>query len=251
MKSSILDRMEAIMNKKYKMDYNSIPQKNFSSWDEAKKNAKKIMIKPGWAVYYVRSEGYIDHISIVPKVEESNLNLLETPLLHATVPPIGLGVGPLTNDFFDRSGTRLCSAFEFMESYKDTQAYKKVFFGPPPTLNESYIDKAGRIAQQIANTGLVDGKPVVFSFGMLPILNKFYVSFFNADTDKAKIRPIKKLHQSVIPLYCGGLVGKIYEEAGIKNVPQVEFMKIKGPSSLSIFKWCLGSGTILPGLSWN
>ena len=239
------------MNKRYQMNFDTIPTKQAISWSEAKEKARKITLKPGWSVFYVRKEGFIDHISIVPASKKSNLNLRETPLLHATAPPIGTGVGPLTNDLFDRSGTRVCPAFEFMEEYKDSQAYKKIFFGPPPTQNTGLITKAGEIAEEIAETGLIDGKPAVFSFGNIPIINRYYVAFFNANNQKAKIKPIKKLHQAVIPLYCGGLVGTIYKKAGITEIPEAEFLRIKGPSSFSIFKWCLDKGTILPGLSWD
>ena len=251
-KRTILDRIEKIMNKRQKIDFNAIATLHGLDWTEAEDMAKNIFLKPGWAVFYVRDEGFIDHISIVPAYEsEFPLNLLNTPLLHVTPPPIGLGVGPLTNDVFDQSGTRVCTAFEFIESYKNRHSYKKIFFGPPPTFSELLLEEAGKIANAVAKSGLLDGKPIVFSFGMLPVIKKFFISFFDTSKQKAKIIPIKRLHQSVIPLYCGGLVGEIWKRAGIKNIPEIKFLKMRGSSSFSIFKWCYDYGTIKTGLSWE
>lgn len=250
MRSTILDEIEKFLNKKQKIDFDKIATIKSSSWKDAFNKSKKIVLKPGWAVYYVRSEGFVDHVSIVPKDNKPNLNLAEAKLLNATAPPIGTGVGPLSNDLFDISGLRISTAFEFIESYKGNHSYSRLLFGPPPTTDDSAIDKAGTISQKIKESGLIDGSPIVFSFGMLPVVKKFFVSYYDAKKQKAKITSIKKLHRIVIPLYCGGLVGEIWKRAGITGIPETKFLKMKGPSSFGLFKWSLENNTITGGISW-
>lgn len=252
MRSNILDEAERIMNKKRKVQTDDVPTIHASTWEQAKETAKNIFLNPGWAVYYVRTEGFIDHVSIVPDYENGKpLNLYEAKLLHATSPPIGQGVGPLTNDFFDQSGTRICNAFEFIEEYKGFNSYKKLFFGPPPAAVNDLVKKAGQIAKQIVDTGLIDDKPIVFSFGMLPVIKKFFVSYYDLIKKEAKIMPIKKLHRFVTPLYCGELVGEIWKRAGIEDIPVIKFLKIQGTSSFTLFNWSKQHNTILEGLSWD
>jgi len=106
-------------------------------------------------------------------------------LLNAAPPPIGLGVGPLTNDQSDKSGLRIITAIEYVELYKKGD-YKKIFFGPPPTNNYEVIKKAGLIAQEISNSGVIDEQPVVYSFAMIPLIKKFYA--INFDPIKSKTR---------------------------------------------------------------
>jgi len=247
--SNILDKIEKIMNKKFQVAVKDLSALALKSWEEAKKSAQTIILKPGWAVFFARKEGFIDHIAIVPGFPTQKLNLAKTPLLHATAPPIGKGIGPLTSTHYDQSGLRLSTAFDFIEEYQDHYSYEKLFFGPPPVDNLKKINRAGEIARQIAKTGLLDGQPVVFSFGMVPIIKNFFVSFYNEVNHKATITPIKKIHKTVKPLYCGGLVGEIWKKAGIKNIPQVRVFNYRGYSSFSLFKWCHEQIGV-KGISW-
>ena len=116
--SSIHDKLEAFLNKIQKISFNNLPTINFSSWDELKESAKKIKVEPGWAVYFVREKDYVDHIAIIPHQDEVNLNLFDALLLNAAPPPMGLGIGPLTNSQSDKSGLRIITAIEYIELYK-------------------------------------------------------------------------------------------------------------------------------------
>ena len=183
--ASIHDKLEAFLNKIQKITFDDLPTIHFPTWEDLKEKAKNIKVKPGWAIYFVREKNYVDHIAIIPHQDEANLNLFDAILLNAAPPPIGLGVGPLTNDQSDKSGLRIITAIEYVELYKKGD-YKKIFFGPPPTNNYEVIKKAGLIAQEISNSVVIDEQPVVYSFAMIPLIKKFYA--INFDPIKSKTR---------------------------------------------------------------
>jgi hypothetical protein len=47
------------------------------------------------------------------------------------------------------------------------------------------------------------------------------------------------------------LVAQIWQKAGISDLPEVKFLKIRGHSSFTLFKWSKLNNSILGGLSWN
>jgi len=249
--SSIHDKLEAFLNKIQKISFDDLPIINFPSWDELKEKAKEIKVEPGWAIYFVREKNYVDHIAIIPEQDEVNLNLCDALLLNAAPPPIGLGIGPLTDSKSDKSGLRIITAIEYIELYKKGD-YKKIFFGPPPVVDKNTIKKAGLIAKAISDSGTIDNQPVVYSFSMIPLIKKFYAINFDPIKSKTKIAFLtKKLKKTVKAIYCGSLVAQIWQKAGILDLPEVKFLKIRGHSSFTLFKWSKLNNSILGGISWN
>ncbi len=249
--SSIHDKLEAFLNRIQKISFDDLPTINFPSWDELKEKAKEIKVEPGWAIYFVREKNYVDHIAIIPDQDEVNLNLCDALLLNAAPPPIGLGIGPLTDSKSDKSGLRIITAIEYIELYKKGD-YRKIFFGPPPVKNKETIKKAGLIARTISDLGTIDDQPVVYSFSMIPLIKKFYAINFDPIKSKTKVAFLtKKLKKTVKAIYCGSLVAQIWQKAGILDLPEVKFLKIRGHSSFTLFKWSKLNNSILGGLSWN
>ena len=137
----------------------------------------------------------IDHIAIIPHQEEASLNLFDALLLNAAPSPIGLGIGPLTDNQSDKSGLRIITAIEYIELFNKGY-YKKIFFGPPPINDKEIIKKAGLIAKEINDSGIIDDQPVVYSFSMIPLIKKFYAINFDPIKSKTKLafltRSLKK-----------------------------------------------------------
>ena len=248
--ASIHDKIEKFVNKKQKIITSDVPTINCRSWKEAKEKAKTILVKPGWAVYFIRKEDYIDHVAIIPEQDSVMLNLFNAILLNSTPSPMGLGVGPLTNEQSDKSGLRIITAYEYIELY-DPGHYQKILVGPPPNVTDEIINKAGLIAKDIADTGLIDGKPAVYSFFFAPLIKKFYVKSFDPLKFKTKIGVItKKLKHTIKATYCGSLVSDIWKKAGVQNIPEVKILTIKAITSFSLFKWSKSNKSITSGLSW-
>ena len=249
--SSIHDKLEAFLNKIQKISFDDLPTINFPSWDELKEKAKNIKVEPGWAIYFVRERNYIDHIAIIPDQDPANLNLFDALLLNAAPPPIGLGIGPLTDNQFDKSGLRIITAVEYIELYKRGD-YKKIFFGPPPVGDKELVRKAGMIAKEISDSGLIDNQPAVYSFSMIPLVKKFFAINFDPIKSKTKLALLTRtLKKTVRAIYCGSLVAQIWQMAGILDLPEVKFLKIRGHSSFTLFKWSKLNNSILGGLSWD
>lgn len=247
---SIHDQIIKLLNQKLKITTSNIPTIYCQSWNEAKEKAKTIPVKPGWAVYFIRKDDYVDHIAIVPDQDKTMLNLYDAILLNSIPSPLGVGVGPLTNNMSDRSGLRIITACEYIEFYEPGY-HQKIFVGPPPDISEKKIKNAGIIAKEIANTGLIDGKPAVYSFNNIPLIKKFYVKSFDPIKSKTKFALISRLKKTVKAIYCGSLVAQIWKKAGILDLPEVKFLKIRGHSSFSLFKWSKSNNSILGGLSWD
>jgi hypothetical protein len=249
--ASIHDRLEKLLNKLQKISFEDLNTIHFPSWDQLKENAKKIKVKPGWAIYFVREKDFVDHVAIIPHQDEANLNLFDALLLNAAPPPLGLGIGPLSDGVSDKSGLRIITAIEYIELYKQGD-YKKIFFGPPPVKDKSLIEKAGLIAKEISDTGTIDNQSVVYSFSMIPLIKKFYAINFDPIKSKTRLAFLtKKLRKTVKAIYCGSLVAQIWQKAGIVSLPEVKFLKIKGHTSFSLFKWAKSNNSILGGLSWD
>lgn len=249
--ASIHDKLEAFLNKIQKISFSDLPTVHFLTWNDLKEKAKKIKVEPGWAIYFVREKDYVDHIAIIPHQEEANLNLFDALLLNAAPPPIGLGVGPLTDDRSDKSGLRIITAIEYIELFNKGN-YNKIFFGPPPVTDKEVIKKAGLIAKQISDSGIIDDLPVVYSFSMIPLIKKFYAINFDPIKSKTRLAFLtRKLKKTVKAIYCGSLVALIWQKAGIPDLPEVKFLKIRGHSSFTLFKWSKSNNSILGGLSWD
>lgn len=249
--ASIHSKIEEFLNKIQKISFDNLPIIHFSSWEELKKKAKNIKVEPGWAIYFVRKRDYVDHIAIIPSQNEVNLNLFDALLLNAAPPPIGLGIGPLTNNKSDKSGLRIITAIEYIELYRKGD-YKKIFFGPPPVNNKETIKKAGLIAKKISDSGTIDNQPAVYSFSMIPLIKKFYAINFDPIKSKTKLAFLtRKLKKIVKAIYCGSLVAQIWQKAGILDLPEVKFLKIRGHSSFTLFKWSKSNNSILGGISWD
>lgn len=249
--ASIHSKIEEFLNKIQKISFDNLPIIHFSSWEELKEKAKNIKVEPGWAIYFVRKRNYVDHIAIIPSQNEANLNLFDALLLNAAPPPIGLGIGPLTNNKSDKSGLRIITAIEYIELYKKGD-YKKIFFGPPPVNNKETIKKAGLIAKKISDSGIIDNQPVIYSFSMIPLIKKFYAINFDPIKSKVKLALLtRKLKKIVKTTYCGSLVAQIWQMAGILDLPEVKFLKIRGHSSFTLFKWSKLNNSILGGISWD
>jgi len=249
--ASIHGKVEEFLNKIQKISFDNLPTIHFSSWNELKEKAKNIKVEPGWAIYFVREKDYIDHVAIIPHQDEASLNLFDALLLNAAPPPIGLGVGPLVNNLSDMSGLRIITAIEYIELFNKGD-YKKIFFGPPPINDKEIIKKAGLIAKEISDSGTIDNQPVVYSFSMIPLIKKFYAINFDPLNSKTRLAFLtKKLKKTVKAIYCGSLVAQIWKKAGIQNLPEVKFLRIRGHSSFTLFKWAKLNKSILGGLSWN
>lgn len=249
--ASIHDKLERFLNNLQKITFDGLNTIHLPSWGDLKIAAKLIKVEPGWAIYFVREKDYVDHIAIIPHQDEANLNLFDALLLNAAPPPIGLGIGPLTDNNSDKSGLRIITAIEYIELF-NKGVYSKIFFGPPPVENKEIVKKAGLIAKEISDSGIIDGQPVVYSFSMIPLIKKFYAINFDPLKSKTKLAYFtKKLKKTVKAIYCGSLVAQIWEKAGILDLPVVKFLKIKGHSSFTLFKWSKLNNSILGGLSWN
>lgn len=249
--ASIHGKIEKFLNKIQKISFDDLTIIHFSSWNELKEKAKSIKVKPGWAIYFVREKNYVDHIAIVPHQKKSSLNLFNALLLNASPPPMGQGIGPLTDNKSDKSGLRTITAIEYIELYKKGD-YKKIFFGPPPIKNKEMINKAGLIAKEISDSGMIDNQPLVYSFPKIPLIKKFYAINFDPIKSKTKLSFFtKKLKKTVGAIYCGSLVAQIWQKAGILDLPEVRFLKIRGHSSFTLFKWSKSKNSILGGLSWD
>lgn len=249
--ASIHDKFEAFLNKIQKISFTDIKTVHFPSWDDLKISAKNIKVEPGWAIYFVREKDFVDHIAIIPHQDENNLNLYDALLLNAAPPPMGLGIGPLTNNESDKSGLRIITAIEYVELYKNGD-YKKIFFGPPPVNDREIVKRAGLIAKDISDSGVIDNQPVVYSFSMIPLIKKFYAINFDPIKSKTKFAFLtRKLKKTVKAIYCGSLVAQIWLKAGILDLPEVKFLKIRGHSSFTLFKWSKSKNSILGGLSWD
>lgn len=249
--ASIHGKIEAFLNKLQKVSFDNLPLIHFPTWNELKEKSKNIKVEPGWAIYFVREKDFVDHIAIVPHQDEASLNLFDAFLLNATPPPMGLGVGPLTNDKSDTSGLRIITAIEYIELYKKGY-YKKIFFGPPPVKDKEIIKKAGQIAKEISDSGTIDNQPAVYSFNNIPLIKKFYVKSFDPQKYKIKLGiKTKKRFHTIKSIYCGSLVADIWEKAGITNLPKVKILSIKSITSFLLFKWSKLNNSILGGLSWD
>lgn len=249
--ASIHDKLEAFLNKIQKISFDDLKTVHFPSWEHLKENAKTIKVEPGWAIYFVREKNYVDHIAIIPHQDEANLNLFDALLLNAAPPPMGLGVGPMSNGQFDKSGLRIITAIEYVELFNKGNYYK-IFFGPPPLVDKEIVGKAGFIAKEISDSGTIDNMPVVYSFSNIPLIKKFYAINFDPIRSKTKIGLLtKKLKKTVKGIYCGSLVAQIWKKAGILNLPEIKFMKIGGYSSFALFKWSKENKSILGGISWD
>lgn len=248
--ASIHNKIEVFLNKLQKVSFRDLPIIHFPTWNELKEKAREIKVEPGWAIYFVREKDYIDHVAIIPHQHESSLNLFDALLLNAAPPPMGLGVGPLTDGKSDKSGLRIITAIEYIELYRKGD-YKKIFFGPPPVKDKKIIMKAGQIAKEISDSGTIDNQLVVYSFSMIPLIKKFYATYFDPIKSKTKFALISRLKKTVKAIYCGSLVAQIWKKAGILDLPEVKFLKIRGHSSFSLFKWSKLNDSILGGLSWD
>lgn len=248
---AIKDKVESLLNKIYKISLNDLNVTHFPSWDELKIKAKQIKVEPGWAIYFVREKDYIDHIAIIPHQDQVNLNLFDALLLHAAPPPVGLGVGPLVNEAADKSGLRIITAIEYIELFSVGE-YSKIFFGPPPKANKTKTVSAGLIAKEISDTGLIDGSPAVFSMPTIPLVKKFYTISADPIKNKAKLAYFsKKLRKTIKAIYCGSLVAEVWKKAGITDIPETVFFKIRGYTSMLLFKWSKENKSITGGLSWG
>jgi len=146
---------------------------------------------------------------------------------------------------------RIITAIEYIELFKKGD-YSKIFYGPPPVKDKNMIKQAGLIAKTISDLGTIDDQPVVYSFSMIPLVKKFYAINFDPIRSKTKIAFLtKKLKKTVKAIYCGSLVAQIWQRAGISDLPEVKFLKIRGHSSFTLFKWSKSNNSILGGLSWD
>lgn len=74
------------------------------------------------------------------------------------------------------------------------------------------------------------------------------VIVFGKFTDDTKLIIDAK---TVKTIYCGSLVAQVWLKAGILDLPEVKFLKIRGHSSFTLFKWSQINKSILGGLSWD
>ena len=222
------------------------------TYEDAKDLFKNVKLQPGYSVFFwYKKINYIDHIAIVPKQSEKDLNLADAKLLHGTPPPAGVGNGPLGNDY---SGIRLCSLPEYIAG--NHYGYAKIIVGRPPKTTEAVLNEAGRFARQIGETGIVDGKPAFYS---LPIINKLlYVKSFNYDTHgNAKISFARKDAKKVIgsgdfdTVYCGDVVGRVYDSVGINNVPKATVLGISEYRSSTFYEWFRENNALTDAVVWG
>jgi len=222
------------------------------TFDKTCQEFSKIKLSPGWAVFFWNAKtDHVDHIAIVPK--QKNLNLLQAKLIHGAPPPLGKAYGPLSSPI-DYSGVRIASVIDFLKP--NPHAYSKIIIGPPPALKRQIII-AGKIAKEVGNSGLLFKKPAFFS---LPTLNKFifvkWADYKNHSSVKLSIPHFasKKIQGNIWnwkTTYCGDLVGKIYQTAGITNLPKAKILLFSGYRSLTFYEWFRENRTLKEAIIWG
>jgi len=215
---------------------------------ELKKQLKKTKVIPGQCIFFWNKRTRcVDHIAIVPSQNQNSLNLLQAKLVHA--------IPPLTTDNNDFSGVRAHLALEFMGNLNTT--YSRILVGSPPTASSSQLKKAGKLAREIGISKKIDNKVILYS---LPIISRFcYVKWFDFDTHlKFKIgfpylvakKETGKI-TSWMSTYCGDLVGRIYYQAGVKNLPQMNFLGHPYFRSSTFYEWMKENDKIENMIMWN
>ncbi len=215
---------------------------------ELEKQLKKTKIKPGQCIFFWnRRTKCVDHIAIVPSQNPNNLNLLQAKIVHAAP--------PLTIDNSDFSGVRVSSALKFIGNLNKT--YSRILVGSPPTASSLQLQKAGELTREIGISKKIDNKVILYS---LPIANKFcYVKWFDFDTHlKFKIGfpyLVAKKETGTITgwmsTYCGDLVGRIYQQIKIKNLPKANFMGRMFFRSSTFYEWMKANDSIEDIVMWN
>lgn len=214
--------------------------------DRLKKHLQQTKVQPGQAIFFWNKKiNYIDHIAIVPTQEQSKLNLLDAQLLQGAPPPLG------GNDY---SALGFGSALEYMGNLKSN--YSRLIIGAPPTATKKQLKKAGKLAHRVGQTKKIDGKIAFYGF---PIISKFiFVKWFHYYSHlKMKIglsAPIAKKKgesKNWTYTYCGDLVGRIYQQAGIKNLPKINFFGRKLYRSSDFYKWMKENDAISEIIMWN
>ena len=227
------------------------PQINCYSTQHAnqlKKQLQKIAIKPGQAIFFWnRKIKMVDHIAIVPQQNSQQLNLLDAKLVHAAPPS-----AKKQTDF---TGVRTISALNFIGNLNKT--YSRIIVGTLATASAQQLIEAGKIAKEIGISKKIDNKVALYS---LPIIsNLFYVKWFNFETHlnfKIGIPYLvaKKETGRItgwMATYCGDLVGRIYQQAGIIDLPTINFLGQPYFRSSAFYEYMKQKGTIKNIIMWN
>ena len=220
----------------------------------------KIKVKPGWAVFFwSKIVDYVSHVAIVIDQLEENLNLLNAKLLHATPPGVGIAKGPfakkINNIYYDYSGLRLCTAYEFIK--ENPKEYRRICIGSPPYTIKEYVSRAGQLAREIGESGLLFGKPTFYSLPLLGSL--FIIGRFNYENhDKLRFYNPHLLSWKLTKsftnwqfIYCSKLIGSIWEKVGVKNLPRWGFSTIKDFNTSTLYEYLRDQDALSAMFMWE
>jgi len=206
-----------------------------SNFDEFINKISSVKVKSGDLIFFWDAKaGRINHVAIVPEQKEERLDKVN--LLHSTPPGVGTSKGVLFEGK-DLSGIRNSSLIEYIS--KDKNEYSRIIVGRP-IFSISIQKEIDKTIKEISDNCTIDGIPGVYSFPV--IWNLFYLAKY--DYAKHKVLSIKSIilerirkKTKITPTYCGDLVGRIYEKAGVKNIPKASMFGIKGYKSTKLYEW--------------
>ena len=192
---------------------------------------------------------YVDHIAIFPQQNNKTVNIFDADLLHATPPPLGEAHGKLK----DYSGLRNIPLRKFLW---ETNVYSRIIIGKPHQDTQAQLKIPSEIAREILNTGKLKGKNSFYFLITNPFLFIKSVNYSNYSNIKFG-NPIITSYKATGKLfgwqntYCGDLVGKIYEDAGIPSLPKAKVLGIKKFRSSTFYENFRDNNGISFIMSWG
>lgn len=216
--------------------------------NQLKNQLQQIALRPGQAVFFWNKRiRRVDHIAIVPSQDKKQLNLLEAKLVHA--------IPPSNKNESDYSGVSTWTAVDFIGNLNKT--YSRIIVGSLAEASAHQLQKAGAIAKEVSITKKIDNKVALYS---LPLISNFcYVKWFDFDTHlKFKIGiPYLVAKKETgrmtgwMATYCGDLVGRIFQQAGITDLPKINFLGQSYFRSSAFYDHMKENGTIDNIIMWN
>lgn len=211
---------------------------------------KDISYKEGNSVFFWNKKyQYVDHVAIFPKQVSKDVNIFDVDLLHATPPTIGEAHGKLKQF----SGLRNVPLRKFLS---ETNVYSRVIIGKPPKATLEQLNKASEIASEVLKTGKLRGRYSFYFLITNPLL--FIKSVNYSDYSNIKFgNPFISSYKETGNLfgwqntYCGDLIGKIYEDAGIPNLPKATVLGTKNFRSSTLYEDFREKNCISFIMSWN
>lgn len=209
----------------------------------------QVPVLPGQSIlFWEKGINFVSHIALVLPQSSENLLLDRADLLHATPPSIGVAKGPLSSPI-DESGIRICKVSDYIQA--DPTEYSRIIVGSPPNASDEKLTEAGMIGQEIAETGLIDGHPAVYSPPVLEAI--VYIRKHDYRRHRSMFAPRLRRPADSTLTYCGRLIGSIYQQAGIKELPKAELLRIKGLgySSSVFYEYFRDGNSLQHVVSWG